>query len=66
VVSTLFELLRTRGELKRSKPPDTSFFGSGTTTLLGNIDGVLEEIVATLRPAAPHPNPLPNEERGPR
>ncbi len=29
-----------------------------------NIDGVLEEIVATLRPNAPHPSPLPNGERG--
>jgi very-short-patch-repair endonuclease len=29
-----------------------------------NIDGVLEEIVATLRPRSPHPNPLPNGERG--
>jgi len=29
-----------------------------------NIDGVLDEIVATLRPRSPHPNPLPNGERG--
>jgi very-short-patch-repair endonuclease len=34
--------------------------------VLENIDGVLEEIVATLRPRAPHPNPLPGGERGPR
>jgi very-short-patch-repair endonuclease len=32
--------------------------------VLGNMDGVLEEIVATLRPVAPHPSPLPNGERG--
>jgi very-short-patch-repair endonuclease len=33
--------------------------------VLGNMDGVLETIVATLRPGtAPHPNPLPNGERG--
>ena len=32
--------------------------------VLENIDGVLEEIIATLRPSAPHPNPLPNGGRG--
>jgi adenine-specific DNA-methyltransferase len=32
--------------------------------VLENIDGVLEEIIATLRPGAPHPSPLPNGERG--
>jgi very-short-patch-repair endonuclease len=34
--------------------------------VLTNLDGVLEEVVATLSPSAPHPNPLPNGERGPR
>jgi very-short-patch-repair endonuclease len=31
--------------------------------VLGNMDGVLESIVGTLRPEPPHPNPLPNGER---
>ena len=34
--------------------------------VLGNIDGVLEVIIATLRPEPPHPNPLPHGERGHR
>ena len=34
--------------------------------VLGNINGVLEEIVATLRPEPPHPIPLPLGERGHR
>jgi very-short-patch-repair endonuclease len=33
--------------------------------VLQNIEGVLEEIVATLSPSAPHPDPLPVGERGP-
>jgi very-short-patch-repair endonuclease len=32
--------------------------------VLNNIDGVLERIIETARPIAPHPNPLPNGERG--
>ncbi|MDQ8729460.1 endonuclease domain-containing protein [Bradyrhizobium sp. LHD-71] len=32
--------------------------------VLSNIDGVLEEIIATLPPEPPHPNPLPAGERG--
>ncbi len=31
--------------------------------VLRNIDGVLECIVATVRPVPPHPNPLPSGER---
>jgi very-short-patch-repair endonuclease len=31
--------------------------------VLKNIDGVLERIVETARPIAPHPNPLPKGER---
>ena len=31
--------------------------------VLRNIDGVLGEIVATLKPVPPHPNPLPDGER---
>ena len=31
--------------------------------VLRNMDGVLESIVDTLRPAPPHPNPLPEGER---
>lgn len=31
--------------------------------VLRNIDGVLGEIVGTLKPHPPHPNPLPNGER---
>jgi very-short-patch-repair endonuclease len=31
--------------------------------VLKNIEGVLESIVATLKPVPPHPNPLPNGER---
>jgi hypothetical protein len=34
--------------------------------VLENIDGVLEEIAATLRPEPPHPNPLRHGERGRR
>jgi very-short-patch-repair endonuclease len=31
--------------------------------VLSNLAGVLESIVATLKPLPPHPNPLPNGER---
>src|SRR5258707_2000972 len=31
--------------------------------VLQNMDGVLESILATLRPVPPHPNPLPEGER---
>ena len=31
--------------------------------VLQNIDGVVESILATVRPVPPHPNPLPNGER---
>jgi very-short-patch-repair endonuclease len=34
--------------------------------VLANVDGVLEEIIATLPPEPPHPNPLPDGERGQR
>lgn len=33
--------------------------------VLQNMDGVLQSIVDTLRPVPPHPNPLPDGERGP-
>jgi very-short-patch-repair endonuclease len=32
--------------------------------VLKNVDGVLESIVDTAQPSPPHPNPLPNGERG--
>jgi hypothetical protein len=31
--------------------------------VLRNTDGVVESIIATLRPVPPHPNPLPDGER---
>ena len=31
--------------------------------VLRNTDGVVETIIATLKPVPPHPNPLPNGER---
>src|SRR5262245_58991842 len=34
--------------------------------VLRNIDGVVESIVDTLNPRPPHPDPLPNGERGKR